>query len=132
MGIIDNINALLTKRGLTGGQMCRELGLSTGVYSQWCSGRSKPSLKTVKKIADYFGVPLSLLYEDSVEAIESNYNPEMIDRLMSQEMFESGQKEKPTPKSGLEAELLSIFNNASAEDKVRLLELAMQIKAKHD
>lgn len=56
MDIFDRINKLITDKGITGAELSRDLGLSNSIYSQWKSGATKPSPKTIKKIADYFGV----------------------------------------------------------------------------
>ena len=36
--------------------MCKDLGLPTSSATAWKQGQYKPSVTTLKKIADYFGV----------------------------------------------------------------------------
>lgn len=67
MESIDKINALLIDRGLTGAELSRAIGVSRAVYSQWNTRATKPSIKTLKKIADFFSVPVaSLLPDDKI------------------------------------------------------------------
>lgn len=65
MASIDRINRLLSERGITGAELTREIGLSNSVYSQWNTGRTKISNRSLKKIAEYFGVPVSALLDNS-------------------------------------------------------------------
>lgn len=64
MTSIDKINALLLQSGKTGAELSRDIGLSNSAYSLWNTGSTKPSAKTLKKIADYFGVPVIDLLDD--------------------------------------------------------------------
>lgn len=61
MDTIDKINILLKERGMTGAELSREIGVSSAVYSQWNKRRTRPSNKSILKIADYFCVPVSEL-----------------------------------------------------------------------
>ena len=67
MGVLDNINKLLIKNDITGSKMCGDIGLSSGVYSQWMSGHSSPSKRTLLKIAEYFGVTYDNLISGNLE-----------------------------------------------------------------
>lgn len=53
MAIIDRINERLAVIGKTGAEMSRDLGLSNSAYSQWNTGKTKPSKKTLALIAPY-------------------------------------------------------------------------------
>jgi repressor LexA len=50
------IEVLLTKNNVTTYRMCKDLGLHTSSVTAWRRGDYKPSVTTLKKIADYFGV----------------------------------------------------------------------------
>ena len=65
MSAIDKINLLIKERGITGAELTRAIGIrSTGTYSQWNKGTTEISNKNLKKIADFFGVPVSYLVDD--------------------------------------------------------------------
>ena len=50
-----NIAALLEKKGVTAYRMCKDIGISPVVISDLKSGKSKPKLDKLMKIADYLG-----------------------------------------------------------------------------
>lgn len=55
--LYENILSLCKERGITGGRMCTELGLSKSLMTDLKSGRKKSiHAETAKKIAEYFGV----------------------------------------------------------------------------
>ena len=75
MDTIDKINLHLTKIGSNGAEMSRALGLSNSIYSQWNTRKSKPSKKTLAKIADYLGVTIDDLIADPPEAQKNTPTP---------------------------------------------------------
>lgn len=84
MTSIEKINTLLLQRGITGADLSRAIGLSNGTYSQWNTGATKPSKKTLKNVADYFGVNVLDLVDDPEKekpATESDGQKEKFDEL---------------------------------------------------
>ena len=101
--LYENITLLCTEKGIKGGKLCTDIGISKSTLTSLKTGRRKGiSTETAQKIADYFGVS--------------------VDRVLGTE-----QKEKPTPVKG-EPEyddmvLLDAFNRADEATKaaIRLL-----------
>ncbi len=60
---------LLQKNGVTPYKVAKEAGVTQTALSNWKSGRSTPTTKTLQKIADYFGVTIDYLMngEDDAE-----------------------------------------------------------------
>ena len=52
---------LLQKHNITAYKVAKETGVTQTALSNWKSGRSTPTTKTLKKIADYFGVTVDYL-----------------------------------------------------------------------
>lgn len=50
------VDALVKKRGITIYKLAKDLGLAPTVFSDWKTGKSKPKLDKLMKIAEYFGV----------------------------------------------------------------------------
>ena len=60
--LYEKINALCAERGIKGGKMCTDLGISKGLLTDLKMGRrSGVSAKTADKIASYFGVTVGYL-----------------------------------------------------------------------
>ncbi|BFH12633.1 helix-turn-helix domain-containing protein [Paenibacillus melissococcoides] len=67
-----NILRLRNSRGLTQLQLGEELGLGKTTISQWESAKKLPNAGSIEKIAMYFNVPKSTLFEEnSTEKIVS-------------------------------------------------------------
>lgn len=60
---------LLKKKGVSSYKVAKEAGVTQTALSNWKSGRSTPTAKTLQKIADYFGVTIDYLMtgDDSSE-----------------------------------------------------------------
>ena len=72
MPSLTNLRNLLKERGRSEG-LSRNTGISSGNISDWKSGRSKPGLESLLKIADYFECSVDyLLDRTNVMAINSN------------------------------------------------------------
>jgi len=61
MTIIERISNLLSQNQITVSKMMKDLGFSSGLFSQWKSGMQKPSNDKLLKIAEYFGVSTDYL-----------------------------------------------------------------------
>lgn len=61
---------LLQKHGVTSYKVAKEAGVTQTALSNWKSGRSTPTTKTLQKIADYFGVTIDYLMTGKEESEE--------------------------------------------------------------
>ena len=50
---------LLEKNGITAYKVAKETGISQSTLSDWKNGVSQPKIDKLKKIADYFGEPVT-------------------------------------------------------------------------
>lgn len=60
----EKFKALLDKTNKTAYQVSNETGISQTAFSNWKSGRSKPGLESLCKLADYFGVDIRYFLEE--------------------------------------------------------------------
>ena len=54
----DQYVKLLKERGIKSADVARATGINPSVFSDWKNKRTKPRIDTLRKIADYFGVPV--------------------------------------------------------------------------
>lgn len=59
----EKFKELLDKTNKTAYQISKETGISQTAFSNWKSGRSEPSLESLKKLADYFDKPIEYFLE---------------------------------------------------------------------
>lgn len=114
MDTIDKINYYLTKNKKTGADLCEFLGVSSGVYSQWNTRRTKPRKSKLPAVAEYLGVSVAdLLPDDDPSA---------------------GIKKDPIPKDEAEdsetAELREVWSSADENERRDLLEMARMLKSR--
>ena len=63
----ERFRQLMSERNITSYQVSKDTGVSQTTLSYWKSGRSKPKLDKIIKIAIYFNVPLDeLIKEDDI------------------------------------------------------------------
>lgn len=58
----EKLIPLLKKHGITLHALAVKLNITYSCLSDWKNGKSKPKADKLKKIADYFGVPLDYFY----------------------------------------------------------------------
>jgi len=61
------LKSLRTKKGLTQGQLAKEVGVSTGNIGDWEIGRSKPGYAALASLSRFFGISADYLLELSPE-----------------------------------------------------------------
>ena len=57
----QRIFTIMKERGLSAYKVAKDTGISQGNFGDWKNGRTKPGLKTVRKLAAYFDVPVDFL-----------------------------------------------------------------------
>ena len=82
--IVARINALLAAKGIPKQQFYKDCSITSASYSLWNTGKTNPSMKNLKIIAEYLGVSVADLLPD--------------EELVPQE----GIKKDPIPKDGAE------------------------------
>ena len=80
---------LLQKNGVTPYKVAKEAGVTQTALSNWKSGRSTPTTKTLQKIADYFGVTIDYLMTGkesdlSKETILTSKDERDIEKILDQ------------------------------------------------
>lgn len=81
--LYENIMALCDQKGIKGGKMCTDIGISKGLLTDLKMGRrSGVSAVTAQKIAAYFGVSVGyLLGEEETEKPLVNNDEELTEYL---------------------------------------------------
>ncbi len=68
--IYENYCKIRDSRECTDAKVSRETGVTKSTFSDWKSGRCKPKIEKLQKIADYFNVPLSYFFSENEDMKE--------------------------------------------------------------
>ena len=115
---------LLQKHGVTPYKVSKEAGVTQTSLSNWKSGRSTPSVKTLQKIADYFGVSIGYLTgteEAEPNAVDKENNPIVLD----DEALELLEELKTRPEMRT---LFSVSKKATKEDILKAVKIIEALK----
>lgn len=112
--IVARINALLAAKGIPKQQFYKDCGITSASYSLWNTGKTNPSMKNLKIIAEFLGVSVADLLPDKDPS--------------------AGIKKDPIPKDEAEdsetAELREIWSSADENERRDLLEMARMLKSR--
>lgn len=59
----ENFRKLMFEKNVIKADVIRATGVTRPTLVNWEKGRSEPSVNTLKRLADYFGVPVSRLVD---------------------------------------------------------------------
>lgn len=66
--IVTRINALLAKKNISKAEFYEKCNLTSASYSNWNTGKTRPKMKNIEKIARFLGVTSEyLLYGDGAK-----------------------------------------------------------------
>ena len=84
MSFVKSFERLCDEAGKAPTRVCIEIGLSDAIYSHWVKNDSVPRAKTIRKLAEYFGVSEDVVRgKESLETKNvSVFETDTMDRLM--------------------------------------------------
>jgi transcriptional regulator with XRE-family HTH domain len=81
--IVARINALLAAKGIPKQQFYKDCGITSASYSLWNTGKTNPSMKNLKIIAEYLGVSVADLLPDDDPSAGIKKDPIQKDEAVS-------------------------------------------------
>lgn len=114
----ERLTQLCIAKGIKGGRMCTELGISKSLMTDLKSGRKKGvNAETAQKIASYFGVSVGYLLGEEDKKEQPTANDELSEKR--QMLME----EQPTANDGLseKRKMLMDFVMSVPEDKAEMI-----------
>lgn len=73
MSVVEKISLELDAKGIKPSSMMKDLGFSSGLFSQWKSGLQKPSMEKIEKIAEYLNVSVDYLLGSDESPANEHY-----------------------------------------------------------
>ena len=81
---------LCKERGVTPYRVAKETGVTTATLSSWKTGKYTPKTEKLQKLADYFGVNVSVFNSATVQTdVQTDtYYKDAMSAIIAQQMFE--------------------------------------------
>lgn len=84
----EKFKKLCDEKGVKPNNVAKEIGLASGTITNWKNGKGVPKIDKLKKVADYFNVPLYyFLNENETPSIDGYWLDEETARI-AQKIFE--------------------------------------------
>ena len=106
----DKFNTLCNEKGKTPASVARAVGFSRSIITKWKNEGSSPNMKTLVKIAEYFGVSTDYFREPIV--IDTSIVSGVVTDAMRQ-------KEKPPTMDGKTFEMVTLLNQLTTENMAK-------------
>ena len=127
MNFYEKFMALCAEKGISRSKMADEIGISRSTPGNWKDGKDSVRHETVKKLTDYFGVPVTYFTEstNTVESQTIHDNHGIIGSTHAPVTIINGSERKLSEQA---VELLSIFESLSVVNQAKLLVYAEGLK----
>lgn len=112
--IVARINALLAAKGIPKQQFYKDCSITSASYSLWNTGKTNPSMKNLKIIAEYLGVSVADLLPD--------------EELVPQEGIKKGPIPKDEVVSSAKQKLLDALDGLSDSQIEKLIGIIEEAK----
>lgn len=105
MNTLERILKLIEQKGLSNNRFEKESGLAIASIQAWKSGKAKPSLQSLQKIANYCNVSVEYLLvgeqpssyaqkKETAKSLISDLTPEEVKKLLEYKDFLISQRNK--------------------------------------
>lgn len=120
MDFYTKVIAKCKEKGVSRSRMADDIGISRSTPKDWENGKATPRFDTIKKLSDYFGVPVTYFTESStsIENQTINDNHGIIGTTHAPVTIVNGTERKLTSQ---EIELISIFEKLGVVNQAKLL-----------
>ena len=122
MTFYDKVNDLCKEHGISITSLALALGFSKGTPTNWKTMTKPPRAENVKKIADYFGIPISYFSEIASQTIHDNHG--VIGNTNAPVTIHN---DASSATGEMEVELLSLCKQMTVQQKTKLLSYAYEI-----
>lgn len=127
MDFYERVIALCKEKGVSRSKMADEIGISRSTPKDWADKKSTPQFSTVKKLAEYFGVPVTYLTDGQgldVQTVQDNHG--IIGNTNAPVTIMNGNSHLTEQ----ETELINLFRKMSVIQQAQLLVNAAELLGK--
>lgn len=127
---MNRIAALRAEKGIRQIELAQTLGVSQGTLSTWENGKYEPDISTLKRLSDYFNVPIDYILGRKQDIQFATYGDaeldgDALDEIAAFAAYARAQKNKASSKDEADRlELADLYDRLSPENKKLLLAAA--------
>lgn len=127
------IKKIMEENKISAYQLSKKIGITPTSFTDWKNQKAQPSMKAIKKIADYFEVPVEYFFEDDSENLDQSINIKITDSTLNnsevtgiKNNFVSSKKQDEYIKKVSE-----LMEEMTTEGKERMIDQAEFLKSKY-
>lgn len=125
MTFYEKLEFLCKNRGITVTSLANELGYSSSAGTTWKKSKGLPRNSTIKKITDYFGIPITYFSDESVAVQTVRDNHGIIGHAHAPVTIINGNEKKLSEQ---EIVLIDLFEKLDVIKQAQLLAYAAELE----
>lgn len=129
--MFNKIEELLKSHNMTLNKLSKTVGLPYMTLKNWKLRGSSPRLENVKKIADYFEVPVEYFFEDDRENLDQNINIKITDSTLNNSEVTGIKSITSSAKDEYIKKVSELMEEMTTEGKERMVDQAEFLKSKY-
>lgn len=124
MSFYEKLEILCKNRGITVTALANELGFSSSAGTTWKKSKGMPRNSTIKKITDYFEIPVTYFSDETVEVQTVQDNHGIIGHAHAPVTIINGSERKLSEQ---EIALIDLFGKLDVIKQAQLLSFAAEL-----
>lgn len=129
--MFNKIEELLKSHNMTLNKLSKTVGLPYMTLKNWKLRGSSPRLENVKKIADYFEVPVEYFFEDDSENLDQSINIKITDSTLNNSEVTGIKSITSSAKDEYIKKVSELMEEMTTEGKERMVDQAEFLKSKY-
>ena len=119
MSTIDKILDILNQKGMTPYELCKGAKISTGNFTDWKNHKAEPSLRSLRKIADFLHISIYDLMDKRDEPVIDNKSEEVPEEivLLARKMDKIDPEQRKRIYKLLDSTIDGVLEALDAEDR---------------
>ena len=97
MDFLNNLNSLLSRRGISRNKFCSDVGINKNAIVNWENRGNTPDGKTLAKIADYFNITVDELIGKAGDSVPNKSAAERLGDAVIEALIRAGKIDKNEP-----------------------------------
>lgn len=126
MRTVDKIQEVLDSKNIKASKMMRDLGFSSGLFSQWKAGKQEVSLEKIISIANYFDCSVDYLLGRTENPNVNNSGTSISQKYIGGDANASITNETKKSADSISEKFMAIFNNLPFEEQLAVMNVAVE------